>query len=1114
MRKWRKSLAVILAFLMVVSTPVMALADQSEEVTVAVIEEDEVNNVEEEDTVIQEATVSQEEDSIEIKAEDKNDDINKEQSDAEPVEETLEENEPEEETLGASDNVFYWGIDDEGTLHISSRDTGIENGDYFYDEKYVTLPWKQSQEKIYKVVIDDVIKPENPNSWFSNLLNVKEMDLSNLDTSNVTSMSRMFSNCESLTELDLSSFDTGNVTSMSSMFSNCESLTELDLSSFDTGNVTDMCYMFFDCKSLTELDVSGFDTSNVIYMYDMFYYCDSLVTIDVSRWDTSNVTSMTSMFTNCESLTELDLSSFDTSNATDKSYMFSGCSRLSRITLDTDMIYVEDLPIPLSPIIPGADGLWYDEKTGIGYMVDEIPKGVIITLVAVPQKEPARDQGGFIYIGIDNENTLHFSSEKTDYDIVGCFDKRINISVRDLVGEELSLKIKKIVFDDEIKPLHMRGWFDLLHNVEKIDTYNLNTSMVDDMSFLFNNCTSLYSLDVSNFDTSNVTGMRFMFSSCEALTSLNVSNFDTSNVTDMSSMFDSCEALTSLNVSNFDTSNVTDMSSMFSSCEALTSLNVSNFDTSKVTRMSGMFRNCKQLTNLDLSNFNSSSVFWMSSMFSGCSNLEKIDISNIDTSGLYVSDNKAISGGTANVFSGCNHLAEIKVGTGWTGNVTLPTPSAEYILEADGKWYNKETKLGYSPDNIPTGVAATYVAVLSVEHPVEQTYTITWKNWDGTVLETDTNVAAGTTPTYDGATPTKPSDAQYSYTFAGWDKAIAAVTGDVTYTAQFNAVVQRYTVTWKNWNGSILETDEDVAYGATPTYNGATPTKPSDAQYSYAFAGWDKAITAVTGDVTYTAVFTQTAKRYKVTFDANGHGTSPAAITVSVGQKIIKPADPSASSYAFGGWYKEAACTNEWKFDTELMPGKDITLYAKWTYSGSTTGGGGTSSGGSGGGGGGSSSGGSGGGGSAGGPGAKSTAVAGAPTFSKNWVADAAGVWRIRDKGGNYVTSAWLCDDAVTTNGQSVWYLMNTDGTMLAAGLVQDNTGNYYSLEMNHNGYYGMLRYKNGTYDGIYMEFSQKHDGTFGAITNQSAIDALKAKYGVTKFGIGNDRCVYTKSFE
>ncbi len=135
-------------------------------------------------------------------------------------------------------------------------------------------------------------------------------------------------------------------------------------------------------------------------------------------------------------------------------------------------------------------------------------------------------------------------------------------------------------------------------------------------------------------------------------------------------------------------------------------------------------------------------------------------------------------------------------------------------------------------------------------------------------------------------------------------------------------------------------------------------------------------------------------------------------------------------------------------------------------------------------------------------------------TFSKRWYVDAAGIWKIKNKAGEDVKNAWLCDDAVAANGQNVWYLLGADGAMITAGLVQDNTGNYYSLEMNHNGYYGMLRYTNGTYDGIYMEFSQKHDGTFGAITNQAAIDALKAKYGVTKFAIGNDRCVYSKTFE
>ncbi len=142
----------------------------------------------------------------------------------------------------------------------------------------------------------------------------------------------------------------------------------------------------------------------------------------------------------------------------------------------------------------------------------------------------------------------------------------------------------------------------------------------------------------------------------------------------------------------------------------------------------------------------------------------------------------------------------------------------------------------------------------------------------------------------------------------------------------------------------------------------------------------------------------------------------------------------------------------------------------------------------------------------------KTAPTAGSATFSDKWFQDAAGIWRIRDGRGNVVKSAWLCDDAVAANGQNVWYLLNTDGTMLAAGLVQDNTGNYYSLETQHNGYFGMLRYVDGIYDGIYMEFSKNHDGTFGALKNQSAIDALKARYGVTKFAIGNENCVYSKN--
>ena len=60
---------------------------------------------------------------------------------------------------------------------------------------------------------------------------------------------------------------------MSSMFFGCSSLKELNLSNFNTNNVTDMNCMFFQCKSLNELNISNFNTNNVTNMSGMFFGC-------------------------------------------------------------------------------------------------------------------------------------------------------------------------------------------------------------------------------------------------------------------------------------------------------------------------------------------------------------------------------------------------------------------------------------------------------------------------------------------------------------------------------------------------------------------------------------------------------------------------------------------------------------------------------------------------------------------------------------------------------------------------------------------------------------------------------------------------------------------------
>ena len=167
---------------------------------------------------------------------------------------------------------------------------------------------------------------------FCNTYMLKSIDLSKLDTSNVTNMGYMFYG-SGVETLDLSTFDTSNVTAMNWMFASVSKITSLDLSSFNTSNVTNMSNMFARASKVSKLDISSFDTSNVTNFNAMFYGMRGMTTIDLSNIDTSNATNLSGMFASCANLKSIDLSKFDTSNVTDISSMFEYCCELISINL-------------------------------------------------------------------------------------------------------------------------------------------------------------------------------------------------------------------------------------------------------------------------------------------------------------------------------------------------------------------------------------------------------------------------------------------------------------------------------------------------------------------------------------------------------------------------------------------------------------------------------------------------------------------------------------------------------------------------------------------------------------------------------------------------------------
>ena len=113
------------------------------------------------------------------------------------------------------------------------------------------------------------------------------------------------------------------------------------------------------------------------------------------------------------------------------------------------------------------------------------------------------------------------------------------------------------------------------------------------------------------------------------------------------------------------------------------------------------------------------------------------------------------------------------------------------------------TFAGWTPDVVAVTGEATYKATYTA---TKNSYTITWQNDDGSVIDT-TTVEYGTVPTH--ADPVKAATAEYTYTFAGWTPDVVAVTGEATYKATYTATKIDYTGTVSPEDGTVENVTAD-----------------------------------------------------------------------------------------------------------------------------------------------------------------------------------------------------------------------------------------------------------------------------------------------------------------
>ena len=172
---------------------------------------------------------------------------------------------------------------------------------------------------------------------------------------------------------------------------------------------------------------------------------------------------------------------------------------------------------------------------------------------------------------------------------------------------------------------------------------------------------------------------------------------------------------------------------------------------------------------------------------------------------------------------------------------TLTTNISNVSLTVSGNT-TKTATIAWTCPTVPAGMTITSCKLTG------NASSFTTGNKGATLTINNTSVSSGSSFTINLGTGNNTTSVQASFVGAHKQTSTSVTLSNLVYTVEYTEPLPTYTVTFKDWDGSVLKTEE-VESGNTAT----APSNPS--REGYEFIGWDKSFSNVTSDLIVTAQY-------------------------------------------------------------------------------------------------------------------------------------------------------------------------------------------------------------------------------------------------------------------